>query len=1291
MAVPGPSRRALVGLAIVFVTLSLLSTLSSEPGRYVADARFEHVTAPGQFLEREAYLWDDARSLGKPAPYFSPATSAFQATVAATGAQPWLIERLTHALYLSLAALGVVLLMCAFRPRVGVAHVVAAFVYAFCPYSARFLLPSGLFLAYALAPWFAWFALRGVRGADPWRWAAAFALAIAAFGTLNVAAVGFALIPAALIAVYFTVQVRRGFRRLWSWAWRCALLSVLTCSAAIVVMWFSAPDISVNLRTTELPQTVARTSAWFESWRGLGMWVDYFGNGSRTSEATPYFTSPAVILASFVPPLAALMVLALGRWRYRLLFGSMLLIALVLMVGIHGGGTYLDQSPSPFGQLLSFAFDHWTFARGFRATYKAGAGLMLGIAILLGIGVAAVVRRARRGQAGDPAVGLVQLRRRRLVAGLGLAVILAGVVVASFPFWTGGVYNSDASFGSIPKYWTRAFDYLRAQRQPGRVLVLPGPSRAGYRWGFVNDNLFDGLSPMSPLIDQTLPQGTPESADLIRAINQYVDSPTYIRGTLAPMLERLGVGWVLIQNDLNWRRSILPRPSAYNALRHDPGLRLAAKFGRPGLNTTSSRDPDAAPFGERSLPPVEIYKVVGNPSPRPRLTAGPPVLVAGAGDSWPALAAAGLLKDAPIAYTGAASDDVLRQMIESGSPVVVTDGNRRRVTQATTGVPVLSTTLAAGESYDRPADDLFGNIETQSLAAYHDARSISASTAPPGGAFPRSPSTSGASAFDGVASTGWNVGGQGDLTGAWLTVHLRRPQTVSGISILPRAAQSRQIKAVDVIMRSRGGDRTRRRIRFDGPPSRRARQRMHVADVSSITLRIARVSRGVGTVGIAEVGVITPHGPLNLREFVRTPNDLAARAASDKRLAAALAARPPRYELRRFVGPGGQDAETDLRREIYAFGNHAYHLAITARVDNSTPDSAIETLLDSPVRAVGSSRFLDQLDNRGDLAVDDNLSTGWVPNPRVGERLHLQLPETNVRNVEVMVVSGQTRAGPRSRVTSVRVSVGAPGQRQTAASTLPPREHCASPRSPGGGCLETHTVQIQPTEARRLTVTLTGLRTVRGRFGAAPPSVVEVQVNGTGWSGLANSTARPTCAPLFAIDGERLGVRLPSHPLDVLAGKPLDLRGCNPVRLHPGDHHIDSMRGLSGAVLTASLVPHGWNDVRHASQPQSPRGRVKLVDHSPTQWQLRLNAPKGALLIGGMPWHGGWVADTGQLARYPVPLDTFAAWTVKSQVNGPVALEFQPQRTYELAMAMSIAAVAWCLWRVTRHRQRRPR
>ena len=57
---PRSPRRRLLGLAAAFLALSLFATLSSEPGRYVADARLEHVTAPEQYLERHAYLWDDA-------------------------------------------------------------------------------------------------------------------------------------------------------------------------------------------------------------------------------------------------------------------------------------------------------------------------------------------------------------------------------------------------------------------------------------------------------------------------------------------------------------------------------------------------------------------------------------------------------------------------------------------------------------------------------------------------------------------------------------------------------------------------------------------------------------------------------------------------------------------------------------------------------------------------------------------------------------------------------------------------------------------------------------------------------------------------------------------------------------------------------------------------------------------------------------------------------------------------------------------------------------------------------
>ena len=118
-----------------------------------------------------------------------------------------------------------------FRPRIGLEHALAAFVYAFSPFTTQFLLPSP-----SSSPTRSPRGSRGSRSAacadgDPWRWAAAFALAIAAVGAFNVAALGFALVPAALIALYFSLYERRGLGQLWGWAWRAGLLSVLTCSA----------------------------------------------------------------------------------------------------------------------------------------------------------------------------------------------------------------------------------------------------------------------------------------------------------------------------------------------------------------------------------------------------------------------------------------------------------------------------------------------------------------------------------------------------------------------------------------------------------------------------------------------------------------------------------------------------------------------------------------------------------------------------------------------------------------------------------------------------------------------------------------------------------------------------------------------------------------------------------------------------------------------------------------------------------------------------------------------------
>ena len=485
---------------------------------------------------------------------------------------------------------------------------------------------------------------------------------------------------------------------------------------------------------------------------------------------------------------------------------------------------------------------------------------------------------------------------------------------------------------------------------------------------------------------------------------------------------------------------------------------MAATFGRRGLNTAAAVDLDAEFLGERALPPVEVYEVAGKPSPLPRVEPGPPLLVAGAGDSWPALAAAGLLNGSPVAYTGAADDETLAEMIDSGAQVVVTDGNRRRATQATSGRPRLSPTLALGEPHERLPADLFGDLSTQSLANYADAATIAATRY--GDALrPYEAASRPANAFDRVERTAWMLHGVSEPTGETLRVEFRTPVPISGVSVLPRADGSARIKAVDVITHAEDGARTRKRLRFEGAPYERARARIHATAVRALDLRIARVGGGAGPVGIAEVAVATPDGQLDLREFVRTPGDLTSRALSDEQLGAALAARPPRYELRRVIGVGIEDEETELRREIAAFGDHRYELRVRARVDNRTADTAVDALLGGTIGAAGTSRFRGDLERRGRLVTDDEQWTAWEPVPREGERVDVRFPATEIRKVEVLVVSGPPwarpgRGSPASRFPSGTMTSRSPSpdSRATRAAHAPSRRRGVVWRRTSSAC-----------------------------------------------------------------------------------------------------------------------------------------------------------------------------------------------------------------------------------------------
>ena len=108
-----------------------------------------------------------------------------------------------------------------------------------------------------------------------------------------------------------------------------------------------------------------------------------------------------------------------------------------------------------------------------------------------------------------------------------------------------------------------------------------------------------------------LPQGTPQAADLLVALDRYATSPAYEPGVLSRIASRLGFKWILIRNDLDWERIGVPRPASFAALRADPSFEQLKSFGPRGVGTNRT---DTTPSeAESALRQVELYEIVDAP------------------------------------------------------------------------------------------------------------------------------------------------------------------------------------------------------------------------------------------------------------------------------------------------------------------------------------------------------------------------------------------------------------------------------------------------------------------------------------------------------------------------------------------------------------------------------------------------------------------------------------------------------------------------------------------------------
>lgn len=1253
---------------VLFAVLTSAATLTSSAGDYVGDNRFEQYWNPARRIAKSLSIWDGSRGFGRVREDFWPATTVPLAALRGLGFSPQVAEHLFHAMCLTFAAVGMVLVVRLFRERIGLEHFLAGCVMAFGAYSATFLVPSNLYFQYALAPWLFVVVYRGVRSDRPWRWAALFALLIFLPGNTDTPGLIYNCVPLASVAVY-VVFVDRSVRwpNVLAWFVRAGALSLLVSAAVVAKTFYAAGALGQRLNDTEAAEVAANTSSWPESLRGLGNWLSYFSDGQSLlkPQGAPYFTNWVVVAFTFVPPCIALFVLWQSRWRGRLLFSMTMIASLLILIG-----GFPRADPSPLGGMILSAYTDIRALAAFRNTYKIGAGLVIGIAALFAYGIVLARRRLDR-------------RHPRLRA-LPAAFAFLTIIVVGFPFWTGNLYDPTKRMQEVPEYWDQAFEHLGQIPSEGRSLVLPQTSRTRYRWGWVGDDIFDALDPRDHAIATGVPLSTPISASTLEAITLMGAEPMYVPGVIGPMARRLGITEIVLRNDVDWQALNRPRPAAFDGLRSDPDLELVATFGAPGTNTVAPDDGGPVADRERTLPPVEIYAVTDPSSGFTVSPAAAPILVSGDGFAWPGMARAGLLDGAqPLTFTGDLSSAELTTDLEAGAPLVITDANRRRLRVLLSYEPDYSYALVGDQDLDRPSQSLWKQPGSQSVAWYPDATSVAVS-GPPRSLGGTQLWNRPANAFDGDRTTAWQIR-RTDPQGRVFRIDLREPVEVSEMTVELPAVAGRNEAITRARLRFSDGDdveveldKGRTDVRFD--PRRTEWIEFIPEDLSDT----------VPLVGIAELSF----PEIDLREFVQAPDDVFRQAEQDPRLAAAVGRAPMAYVFTRSIQPTSQTApppslagadrtveETALRRRFRSMGDHRLEASGALHFESSTPDQLVDAAIGGEIGAFGSSRHGGALSAIGGNAVDGSFDTAWMGAAVPGETLTLRFPKQVVRRVAL----DSQNDGISSHIEAVRVAVG--DGPATDVRLERPSSDCVDDSLVAKACGRHFDIEVEPVETDHLTITFNELTPIAKQL-APRMRVDEVRINGQ---------ANPP-APQGAIEGCRsiglgiesapaaamsLPVRIAGSREALLGGRPATFVACDQVELAAGWHLLATTANTpvdQVQLLSPGLgAPEG---ALAADAPAVPATTATVVSQSSTRIQLHVpdNQP-GSVLLFDQSWDPKWVAAVnGEPLGSPRNFNAGNGWVLPKGGALDIDLRYRPQAAYGYSLIISVVGLVLCGW-----------
>jgi arabinofuranan 3-O-arabinosyltransferase len=734
----------------VLISLAAVVVLSlQEPGRLAADTKLDLVVDPVGLLTRSLHLWDPSAGFGQlqgqVQGYLFP-VGPFFVLGDSLGLPMWWVQRAWMGLILAVACAGTIRLAEELGIGRRATRIVGGLAYALAPTLIILIGPlSVLALVAALAPWSVVPLVRGARAGSPMRAAARSGVAISLMGGINVGAtLGVLALPALWLATRQAGPRRRALVRWW-------LVAVaLACAWWAVPLIVQAGYVSDYLEFIERAATTTAAASATESLRGTANWLAYF-----IVQGKPWWqggwllvAAPGAILATAGLAAAGLAGLAHRRLSER----RFLLLALLVGMVVTAAG-YQGPLGGPFAGVAHDLLDGPLVA--LRSINKCQPLITLPLALGLAHGLSVLRWRSLE---------------RPLVVGL-VGVVLVG---AALPLLRSQVLV-EGTFERLPDHWSETADWLDANAGQARSLLLPASGFPDYTWGRPTDEPLQPLARSPWAVRNQAPLGSPGSTRLLDAVEERLVSGRVSPG-LAPTLARAGVGYLVVRNDLDWRRANAPSPGQVRlVLAASPGIQRVATFG-PSLRPEDEGDNNTASLSLRS---VEIYRVAGDGAPVTTYAAEHATVLSGGPEGLLLLADRGRL-EGPVVLAGDAAPPE-----STALRWAVTDSLRRRHVDVGLVHGASSYTLAAderppggGEVQDRlPVE----GVSHQTVAVTEGAVSVHASSYATALA-PR-PESQPMAAFDGNPDTSWRSGSVGSSVGQWVEVVLDTPRDLSQLGV----------------------------------------------------------------------------------------------------------------------------------------------------------------------------------------------------------------------------------------------------------------------------------------------------------------------------------------------------------------------------------------------------------------------------------------------------------------------------------------------------------------------------